>query len=165
MYVRSDSGVVVSLSEISRDLNCSIPAEPSAQILSALGVDVLVEVDPPTGMHRPGPNQKVGGKWTTTWLAPSEQEIEDGERASFKQQRALDVARIKVTTAAGHTFDGDEASQGRMARAILGIDAAPPGSTVTWVLADNSVIQAGQDELREALMLAGLAQAAIWVQP
>ncbi|MEK1941812.1 MAG: hypothetical protein AAAB16_15695 [Pseudomonas sp.] len=165
MYVRSDSGVAVSLSEISKELNCSIPAEPSAQILSALGIDVLVEIEPPSGMHRPGPNEKISGKWTTTWLAPTEQEIEDSERAAFKQQRGLAVSRIKVTTASGNTFDGDEASQGRMARAILGIDAAPPGSTVTWVLADNSVIQAGQDELREALMLAGLAQAAIWVQP
>ena len=35
--------------------------------------------------------------------------------------------------------------------------------SVTWVLADNSVIQATPAELTEALVLAGQAQAAIWV--
>lgn len=81
------------------------------------------------------------------------------ERQQFKIDRAQAVQQIKVTTAAGSTFDGDEISQARMARAIL---ALPEGGTVSWVLADNSVIQAAADELREALALAGAEQARLW---
>ena len=84
-------------------------------------------------------------------------------REEWKAQRAALVDAIKVTTQAGNTFDGDEIRQGRMARAIIALDASPAGTTVNWVLADNSVIQATAAELTEALALAGGAQAAIWV--
>ena len=76
---------------------------------------------------------------------------------------AAAVKAIRVTTAAGNTFDGDEESQGRMARAILGLESVP-NATVTWVLADNSEIQASAAELREALALAGAEQARLWVK-
>jgi hypothetical protein len=83
-------------------------------------------------------------------------------RIIAKAQREVQVAAIKVTTAAGNQFDGDETSQGRMARAIIALSTGLAPS-VTWVLADNSVIQATPAELTEALVLAGQAQAAIWV--
>lgn len=88
--------------------------------------------------------------------------IEKPVRETLKAERAAAVAAIKVTTQAGNTFDGDEVSQGRMARAIiaLGTGLAP---SVTWVLADNTTIDATAAELTEALVLAGMAQAAIWV--
>jgi hypothetical protein len=79
-----------------------------------------------------------------------------------KQARAVAVNEIKVTTAVG-TWDGDEVSQGRMSRAIIALNAAAPGATVNWVLADNSVVQVTAAQLTEALALAGAAQAAIWV--
>lgn len=83
--------------------------------------------------------------------------------AKAKATREAAVAAIKVTTQAGHTFDGDETSQGRMARAIIALSAA--GGTVDWVLADNSIAAVTAAELTEALALAGAAQAAIWVSP
>ena len=83
-------------------------------------------------------------------------------REELKAQREAAVAAIKVTTQAGNTFDGDEVSQGRMARAIIALQGTGAAS-VTWVLADNSVIEATAAELTEALALAGAAQAAIWV--
>jgi hypothetical protein len=83
-------------------------------------------------------------------------------REQLKAQREAAVAAIKVTTAAGNTFDGDEISQGRMSRAIIALSTGLAPS-VTWVLADNTVIQATSDELVEALALAGMAQAAVWV--
>ena len=83
-------------------------------------------------------------------------------REAAKGARAESVAAIKVTTAAGNTFDGDEVSQGRMARAIIGLSTGLAPS-VTWVLADNTTIQATAAELTEALVLAGQAQAAVWV--
>lgn len=83
-------------------------------------------------------------------------------REQLKAQRTAAVAAITVTTAAGNTFDGDETSQTRMARAIIGLQATGTPS-LTWVLADNTVIQATAAELTEAMALAGAAQAAIWV--
>ena len=93
------------------------------------------------------------------------QVAEQRARELFKLQRAEAVAAIRVTTSAGHVFDGDETSQGRMARAILALQAQGDGSTVLWVLSDNSVVQVGEEELTEALTLAGLMQAELWVQP
>ena len=88
-------------------------------------------------------------------------------RAEAKTARAEAIARITVTTAAGHTFDGDEDSQGRMARAILGLQLA--GETVFpggWTLADNSVLENPPlAELAEALLLAGQEQAKLWTIP
>lgn len=83
-------------------------------------------------------------------------------REELKRARAETVARIKVTTQAGNTFDGDEESQTRMARAILALQATGTPS-VNWVLADNTPIAASAAELAEALALAGAAQAAVWV--
>lgn len=85
-------------------------------------------------------------------------------RAAAKVARAQAVEAITVTTASGNTFDGDELSQGRMSRAIIALSTGLAPS-VTWVLADNSTIEATAAELTEALVLAGMAQAAIWVIP
>ena len=83
-------------------------------------------------------------------------------REDAKAARAVAVADIKVTTAAGNTFDGDETSQTRMSRAILVLSTGAAHS-VPWVLADNTVIQATAAELTEAMALAGAEQARLWV--
>lgn len=83
-------------------------------------------------------------------------------REHAKASREAAVAGIVVTTAAGNAFDGDEVSQGRMARAIIALQATGT-ATVPWVLANNTAILATAAELTEALALAGAAQAAIWV--
>ncbi|MNU04313.1 hypothetical protein D3C72_2486760 [compost metagenome] len=51
-----------------------------------------------------------------------------------------------------------------MARAILGLQSQPEGSTVQWVLTDNTVLDVGIAELQQALTLAGLRQTELWVQ-
>ena len=86
------------------------------------------------------------------------------DRESFKAARATAVDNIKVTTAAGNTFDGDETSQTRMSRAILVLSTGAAAS-VPWVLANNTVIQATAAELTEALALAGAEQAQLWELP
>lgn len=83
-------------------------------------------------------------------------------RAQAKLQRQAAVDAIRVTTQAGNTFDGDETSQTRMARAVLAMQATGTPS-ISWVLADNSAIQATAAELTEALALAGAEQARLWV--
>jgi hypothetical protein len=84
----------------------------------------------------------------------------EAARATAKQVRQAAVDAIKVTTAAGNTFDGDETSQGRMARAIIALSTGLAPS-VAWVLADNTVIHAAAAELTEALVLSGQAQASV----
>lgn len=104
--------------------------------------------------------------WSKMITAEAKQAEQDkAEREAFKRDRAAAVKAITVTTASGRVFDGDETSQGRMARAILGLESAGEGATVRWVLHDNSAADVGAPELREALALAGQAQADLWVQP
>lgn len=107
--------------------------------------------------------------WTgTAWVvvpvpvpaAPTAEQL----REQAKAARQIAVDNIKVTTAAGNTFDGDETSQTRMSRAILVLSTGASAS-VPWVLADNTVIQATAAELAEALALAGAEQARLWVLP
>lgn len=103
---------------------------------------------------------QIGDLWDgAAFTAPP---VQPPTRDQLKATRETSVAAIKVTTAAGNTFDGDEISQGRMARAVIALSTGLAPS-VTWVLADNSVIQATSAELTEALMLAGAAQANLWV--
>lgn len=83
----------------------------------------------------------------------------------WKAQREAAVATIVVHTSQGRAFDGDEVSQGRMARAVIALMDQPPGTTVRWVLADNSAAMVGVAELKEALTLAGLRQTELWVKP
>lgn len=106
-------------------------------------------------------------QWEVYALAPAQVEANQqaallAARETAKAQRQEAVGTIRVTTAAGNTFDGDETSQTRMARAIIALQTTGTPA-VTWVLADNSVIQATAVELSEALALAGAKQAEIWV--
>lgn len=93
----------------------------------------------------------------------SDEQIAQVLMAKAKVERTATVERITVTTASGKTFDGDEISQGRMARAIIALD---PLQTTLWILADNTPDPAvTREELREALRLAGSAQTAVWIAP
>jgi len=86
---------------------------------------------------------------------------EQQARDQFKAERAQAMQSLTVTTQAGNVFNADETSQTRMSRAITIMDDV---ETTVWVLADNTPIQATKAELKEALRLAGEAQAALWVQ-
>ncbi|WP_313240363.1 DUF4376 domain-containing protein [Stutzerimonas kunmingensis] len=96
-------------------------------------------------------------------MAALKSEPELTPRELWKLERDKAVAAIKVTTAAGNTFDGDETSQARMARKIAVLQATGPGATADWVLADNSVATLGAQELQEALALASAEQDRIWL--
>ena len=109
----------------------------------------------------------VDGQWSICYetVALTQDELDAvaaAARENAKAARQVKVEAIKVTTAAGHTFDGDEVSQGRMARAIIALSTGLAPST-TWVLADNTAVQVTSTELIEALTLAGQAQTALWV--
>lgn len=82
-------------------------------------------------------------------------------REQLKAARTDVVRRIQVATSTGKTFDGDEDSQTRMARAILIAQATGQTST-QWTLADNTIATVTLAELTEALALAGQRQAELW---
>lgn len=85
-------------------------------------------------------------------------------RDELKAARAEAVAAIKATVTSGKVFDGDEESQTRMARAIIGMQAASVG-TIEWTLADNTSTTVTLADLTEALILSGQQQAALWPIP
>ena len=72
------------------------------------------------------------------------------------------VNKIKVTTSSNKTFDGDEKSQDRMARAI-NIATITSKTSTMWKLADNTIVSVTLDELKEALSLAGKKMSEIWL--
>jgi len=143
-------------------------------VASLLGYDLIMVDEKPTydpEIENCVVGSVVGGKQGWAVVPKPQAEIEsyqriltDGLRRAFKAQRTVAVENIKVTTTAGNTFDGDETSQTRMARAIVALQAGNI-PTIDWVLADNSVIPATVAELTEAMILAGSAQAALWIQP
>ena len=83
--------------------------------------------------------------------------------AQAKRERAEKVNRIKVTVD-GMTFDGDEVSQSRMARALTAALTAGQSST-TWVLADNTVATVSKEQLAEALTKSMLEMSKVWTDP
>lgn len=91
---------------------------------------------------------------------PTQAEIDAQALGDFKASRTLAVSQIVVISASGKSFDGDETSQNRMARAVTSSNA---GDTTQWVLADTTVATVTHEELKEALRLAGEAMTAIWV--
>lgn len=139
------------------------------QIAADLGYTEVAQTSPPTpdpGFIADSDGCRIeSGAWVQAWRIRALNESELlSQREQWKAQRAAAVSRIVVTTKDGNTFDGDEISQGRMARAILGLNTAGAGTTVAWVLADNTAIQVTALELLEALTLAGAEQAALWVK-
>jgi hypothetical protein len=135
------------------------------------GVDTP-EFDPLTHLAQEGSPVKLNGVWTQTWWilplpsvavreAATEVVARMFARLEAKRLRSAAVAAIKVTTAAGNTFDGNEVSQGRMVRAIVALQASGAGSA-SWVLANNTEIAASVAELTEALILARQAQSDMW---
>jgi len=159
----------------------SMPAVLTDALLFEHGFDPIEKTSPAfnpiTQVYAEAAPELVDGKWVQQWsyerryatqaeedaaVAAEAASVAAGIRSAAKANRATAVSEIKVTTQAGNTFDGDETSQGRMARAIIALSTGIAPS-VNWVLADNSVIQATPQELTEAMVLAGQAQAALWV--
>ena len=82
--------------------------------------------------------------------------------AAAKAERAAAVAALTVEVD-GMVFDGDEAAQERMARAVLMADSMD--ETTEWVLADNTVAVVTAEQLRRACRAAGKSQTVLWVRP
>lgn len=94
---------------------------------------------------------------------PTPEEIAAKELAEAKRLRAAQVAAITVEVD-GMTFDGDEAAQSRMTRALMTAEITGMEST-QWVLADNTVATVTKAQLQQALSKAMLAMAEVWPTP
>lgn len=94
---------------------------------------------------------------------PTPEEIAAKELAEAKRLRAAQVAAITVTVD-GMVFDGDEAAQSRMTRALMTAEITGLNST-QWVLADNTVATVTKSQMQQALSKAMLAMAEIWPTP
>lgn len=129
----------------------------------------LATLDPPPEAADGHDVRFLNGEWRTIKIPiPTYEELEAQAvveqqliREEAKQARQSTVDAIKVTVLTGKVFDGDETSQGRMARAIIGLQATGLPS-ITWVLADNTSTQVTLAELTEALCLAGARQGELW---
>ena len=122
------------------------------------------EYDPLTQEVVEGPVLKQGSTYKQVWnvVALSDEIIAKNKLAQAKIDRIGQVNRLKVTTAAGHEFDGDDESRTNMAQAIAALN---DGETTTWILANNVPTQVSKEELREALRLAGAKKTEFWVAP
>lgn len=89
-----------------------------------------------------------------------EKSNETAERKLFKynRQKLLGTLTVEVD---GMVFDGDEVSQGRMARASLSMQGS---ETIQWVLANNEKATVTKEQLAFALRLAGAKQAEFWAE-
>ena len=108
----------------------------------------------------------VNAQWQTAFdvvpLSPQElQNLQAARREDAKRRRQEAVESIIVTTSSGKQFNGDEVSQGRMSRAIMGMQAANTPSII-WVLANNVPTAVTVAELMEALVLSGQEQGRVW---
>lgn len=95
----------------------------------------------------------------SAWVHNAETEaLQARELAKQARQAAVDAITVVVNE---KVFDGDETSQTRMSRAIIGMQATGQ-PTINWTLADNSTTQATLAELTDALCLAGAKQGELW---
>lgn len=96
---------------------------------------------------------------TDIWVNGKWESCEEALREQFKKNRSSLIKDIRVEVN-GKMFDGDEVSQGRMARSLV---ALKDDETITWVLSDNTPAQVSKEDLLEALRLAGAKQTELWV--
>ena len=95
-------------------------------------------------------------------LGLSECQLIEARLVKAKADRAAAVAAITVVVD-GMIFDGNEAAQERMARAVL--MAESPEEQIEWVLADSSTAMVSAAQLRQACRAAGRTQGVLWVKP
>jgi hypothetical protein len=130
-------------------------------------VDNIIEVDSLDAIEGvqlvEAPGAAIGDLWDGETFTREEAPPAPPTREQLKQARQAAVDAITVTVN-DKVFDGDETSQGRMARALR-VAEITGQTSCTWVLHDNTAVEVTRDELAQALALAMQAQGAIWVIP
>jgi len=174
-YRDRNTGKIVSESELrAASPNVALPTVLDYATLEEAGYDAILVAPAPAvtiAQHavRNGVVMDAKGNWVHAWrvdelpadvVAVRVAAAKAAAREAAKAQRADAVTRIAVEVD-GIVFDGDEESQGRMARAILACDDSALDA-VTWVLANNTTATVPLQALKKALTLAVAAQGAVW---
>ena len=81
------------------------------------------------------------------------------EELKAERQAAVDV--LKVTVSTGKVFDGNDEAQMNMLLALQVASIANLTETL-WTLADNTRVMVTLAEMKEAIVLAGLAKSDLW---
>ena len=169
---------VLTLSDVRHEFtHITLPENITEDVLNSVGFYSVVPTSPVydsiTQTVEESLPQLVNNVYEQSWkvidldAATIQENKQKAQLAIFneqKLQRKALVDNIIVTTKEGNQFNGDEVSQGRMARAIMALNAA--GVTTTdWILADNVKLTINVTELAEALILSGIEQTKIWMAP
>jgi hypothetical protein len=124
--------------------NISFPEltdENESEVCALLGIEVINEPDPE--------------------VSPEVTEETELEYAKRVREAAVKEIKVKVD---GLVFDGDEISQDRMNR-VLRVAEASGMTSISWVLADNTIVEVTKDQLERALTAAMLKQKDLWLVP
>lgn len=174
-YRNRVTGELITETELrARFPNVALPHVLDQFTLEAYGYEAVLqspqpEIDITQTVLRDGVRRDSLGNWVQAWrverlppdvIAAAVASAEKAQRDQAKIERAQAVERITVVVD-GMTFDGDEVSQGRIARAILAMETAGVAST-PWTLSNNVIASVTSAQLRNALVQAGLAQTAMW---
>jgi len=82
--------------------------------------------------------------------------------ASLNQNRTIETKQITVELSNGAILNGDETSQSRISRAVLGL---PDNETeIPWIDASGEAVMLTKPDLQEALTLAGAKQTEIFTK-
>lgn len=95
-------------------------------------------------------------------MRTAEQLAAEQAQANYDAWKAERQERVNAITVEvdGMAFDGDELSQGRMARAVAAADQMT--EITEWTLADNTVAMVSVQTLKTACRLVGEEQTRIW---
>ena len=174
-YRDRKDGKVVNETELRAAFpNVALPAVLNFATLEPMGYDIILAAPAPAVTIakvavRNGVVMDIKGDWMHAWrveelppdvVARRVAAAEAAKREAAKAAREVAVARI-VVEVDGMPFDGNEESQGRMARAILACDASAIDA-ITWVLADNTAALVPLQTMKKALTLAVASQGALW---
>lgn len=94
---------------------------------------------------------------------PTPEELAARALEQAKTDRATNVSKI-VVEVDGMQFDGDEASQARMSRALQVAEITGESST-EWVLYNNTIATVTKEQLAQALSKALKQQGELWTKP
>ena len=161
LYVKDSN--ILTLRQLLQAARVARAEPPRKQDLDEWGAFELQPDNPPSGDVVQGlqtASEGVDGKWYRDYEVRSFTDEEKLQRA--KQVREHLVSELTVITSNGKVFDGDENSQNRMSRAIIGMSDT---DSIKWVLADDSISDVTKSELVEALYLSGQKQSELWVIP
>lgn len=129
----------------------------------SIGIGTNAEFYESIGMTQMEVEQGFDGNWYLQGYAPvkPQEQIEAEALAQAKSERANAVENITVEVD-GMIFQGDEMSQLRIARAIIALE---DGETITWVLADDTIVKVSKEQLKQVLRKAGEKQTELWTKP